>query len=57
MKTRKYRINRDAYTTRYWAVEVWRVWWPFWMEERSMLTTKKEAEELLEILEKSCDNI
>jgi hypothetical protein len=51
--TRKYRINKDWAVYTCWSVEVWRIWWPFWVEERGMLESRQAAEELLELLENS----
>lgn len=40
----KYRIARDNWFPRYWAVQQWRWWWPFWIEVgNGMLESKEEA--------------
>mgnify|MGYP005754810359 CR=1 FL=1 len=52
MKLRKYRVNRDWYfSATKWQVQVWRIWWPFWVEERGLLRSKEDAVELIKLLE------
>lgn len=47
----KYRVARDRFYSRMWAVQVWRWWWPFWSEwGNGMLNSQQEAEELITIL-------
>lgn len=53
MVLRQYRINRDRIITCRWAVQVKRLWWPFWTDEVDMLPSRDEAEELLELLNAS----
>ena len=50
MRLRKYRVNRDGFCSYYWQVQVWRLWWPFWVEERGLLGSKEEALDLVKML-------
>ena len=48
----QYRVSRDQYIPRFWAVQ-YRVWyWPFWIEHgNGLLPSKADAYELIELLQ------
>ena len=47
-----YRVARDSWYPRWWAVQVWRPWWPFWTEVgNGMLHSKQEALDLIKDLQ------
>jgi hypothetical protein len=50
----KYRIARDKIFSSYWAVQIKRWWWPFWVEYgNGLLNSPEDAEELIEYLKRT----
>ena len=48
---RKYRIAPDSYASGMWAIQIWRPWWPFWVEiQPGLIPTKERAREALELM-------
>lgn len=47
---KKYRINRDWFNSRYYQVQCWRWYFPFWTEVRGLLHSENEAKDLIRML-------
>jgi len=47
---RHYRVGRDCFYSRFWAVQCWRWWFPFWTEEIGMLNSQEEALAMIDIM-------
>lgn len=49
----KYRVNRDWFDSRRWALEKKYWFWPFWMEVRGLMNSRQEAIDLIDIVKKT----